>query len=232
MIDGDHNYETVSGELAAVFDAAGTGHPLVVLHDIGWPWARRDLYYAPDALPPGSVHPHTYEGGVRPGERSVGPGGFSGQGEFAYALEEGGPRNGVLTAVEDFLTDHPSFELVQVPCIFGLGFLFDGEAPYAGDLRAQLATYDENPLLARLEENRIALYLRVHDALADLDGVVAERDAALAALEDLRAALRALAASRTVRTFDAVTLRPGGGLGRVLDGLAGEAQPGEDEAPG
>jgi hypothetical protein len=32
--------------------------------------------------------------------------------------------------------------------------------------------------------------------------------------------------------FDAVTLRPGGRLGRVLDGLAGDAQPGEDDAPG
>src|SRR5262245_50245845 len=61
VLDGDHNYETVSGELAAVFDAAGTGYPLAVLHDIGWPWARRDLYYAPDALPPATVHPHTYE---------------------------------------------------------------------------------------------------------------------------------------------------------------------------
>jgi hypothetical protein len=87
-------------------------------------------------------------------------------------------------------------------------------------------------LLARLEENRIALYIRVHDALADLDSAIAERDAARAALEELRAALRALAASRTVRTFDAVTLRPGGRLRRVLDGLAGDPQPGEDDAPG
>jgi hypothetical protein len=232
LFDGDHNYATVLGELTAVWESAGGSFPLVVVHDVGWPCARRDQYYRPDALPAADVHPYSYEGGVRPGQRTVGIGGFSGAGEFAYAIEEGGKRNGVLTAVEDFLAGHASLEMVRVPCVFGLGIVFDRGAPYGDALREQLVAYDDNPLLARLEENRIALYIRVHDALADLDSAIAERDAARAALEELRAALRALAASRTVRTFDAVTLRPGGRLRRVLDGLAGDPQPGEDDAPG
>ena len=198
VLDGDHNYATVRGELAAIAELAGDAHPLVVLHDIGWPWGRRDLYYRP-------------------------------AGEVAYALEEGGPRNGVLTAVEDFLQDHPSFGLVRVPCIFGLGFLFDSRAPYAPDLRALLAPYADNPLLARLEENRIALYLRVHDVLRDLERVAAERDEALAALGELRAAIGSLASSRTVRTADALLLSPHGRLRRVLEDLVREDAPGDSD---
>jgi len=229
LLDGDHNYATVVGELSAAAQPAGEHHPLVVIHDIGWPCARRDQYYRPEALPPDAVHPYSYDGGVRPGRREVGAGGFSGAGEFAYALEEGGARNGVLTAVEDFLAEHPSRELVRVPCVFGLGVVYDRGAPYAEALREQLAVYDQNPLLARLEENRISLYIRVHDALAELEHVAAERDAAHGALVDLRAALRALAGSRTIRAFDALTLRPAGRLRRVLDGLANDAQPGDDD---
>jgi len=225
VIDGDHNYATVTGELAAVRERGGPIWPLVVLHDVGWPWARRDLYYRPDALPTEAVHPHTYEGGVRPGRREVGPGGFSGAGEFAYALEEGGPRNGVLTAVEDFLAEQPSLELVRVPCIFGLGFVYDRHAPYAERLRARLAVYDESALLARLEENRIALYLRLHDVLDDVETAVAERDETRSALDELRGALRGLAASKTVRAADALMLRRGNGLRRVLEDLAGDDDP-------
>src|SRR5215212_8786214 len=39
VIDGDHNHWTVLRELRAAF-AGGTA-PLVIVHDVGWPWARR-----------------------------------------------------------------------------------------------------------------------------------------------------------------------------------------------
>jgi Methyltransferase domain len=205
LLDGDHNYATVLGELEAIRSSSGEGvFPLVVVHDVGWPCARRDQYYRPEALPTGAVHAHTYDAGVHPDSPGVVHGGFSGAGEFAYALEEGGPRNGVLTAVEDFLADQPNLVFVRVPCIFGLGVLSDAASPYADELARRLAWCDENPLLARLEENRLALYLKVHDVLRDLDAVAAERDEARAALEELRAAVRALADSRTIRAIDAM----------------------------
>jgi hypothetical protein len=163
---------------------------------------------------------------VRPDSSGVVEGGFSGAGEFAYALAEGGPRNGVLTAVEDFLAAHPNLSFVRVPCVFGLGVLSDAGAPYADELASRLAWCDENPLLARLEENRLALYLRIHDMLRDLDAVVVERDEARAALEQLRAAVHALADSRTIRVIDAVqrptrVLRPDRpGVRRLLHEVA------------
>jgi hypothetical protein len=159
LIDGDHNYWTVSRELEAIFGDGRT--PLAVLHDVGWPCARRDQYYAVDALPPEAVHPHDYSRGREPGEPGLVERGFGGGGEFAVALEEGGPRNGVLTAVEDFLAARDGLRYAHVPAVFGLGVIWSSEAPYAEAVADLLRPWDGNPLLARLEENRLRLYMRV-----------------------------------------------------------------------
>jgi hypothetical protein len=220
LLDGDHNYATVTGELRAVDELATDTNPVVVLHDVGWPCARRDQYYRPDALPAEMVHPYTYERGVRPGSPGVVDGGFSGAGEFAYATREGGPRNGVLTAVDDFLAASPRYRFVRVPSIFGLGILFPGDAPYAGALTDALAWCDESPFLARLEANRIDLYLRATEAARGLEVVARQRDEAITVLESLRRELRAVADSRRVRLVDAIP-RPGrAGLRDVLRSLA------------
>ena len=31
--------------------------PLLVLHDVGWPYGRRDLYYDPDDIPASTASP-------------------------------------------------------------------------------------------------------------------------------------------------------------------------------
>ncbi len=165
LVDGDHNYWTVSHELAAIADvteAAGRQRfPLVLLNDVSWPAARRDQYYAPDRLPADAVHPHSYELGAVPGKVELQPSGFRGEGSFAYALTEGGPRNGVLTAVEDFLAGHPDLELHLVAPVFGLGVIIDSAAPWAEQARALLAPYAGSPFLARLERNRTELYVKL-----------------------------------------------------------------------
>ena len=81
----------------------------------------------------------------------------------AYANEEGGPANGVLTAVEDVLAEREDLELLRVPAIFGLGGVFPRAAPWADEVRAILGPFHEHPLLARMEANRIALFLRLID---------------------------------------------------------------------
>src|SRR6187402_3154930 len=53
VIDGDHNWYTVYNELKQI-DAIckRDGKPLLALmHDVNWPSGRRDMYYAPDAIP-------------------------------------------------------------------------------------------------------------------------------------------------------------------------------------
>lgn len=162
LVDGDHNYATLSGELETIDASAGERPFLAFLHDVGWPSGRRDMYYDPSSLPADAVHPHTYAKGVVPGCGEVADGGFRGAGQFAWARREGGPANGVRTAVEDFLSRQGDrFSLVTVPCVFGLGVLFPRSAPWAAALDALLAPYDQNSLLARMEENRLSLYLAV-----------------------------------------------------------------------
>ena len=52
ILDGDHNYYTLSEELRLIAErASGARLPLLIFHDIGWPLARRDAYYAPERIP-------------------------------------------------------------------------------------------------------------------------------------------------------------------------------------
>lgn len=168
FVDGDHNYYTVLHELEAIdaIQRAADRPLLAFLHDVSWPCARRDFYYAPDRVPPGWRHPYSYDHGVKLGDDRVFEGrGLRGMGSFAVALEAGGEKNGVLTAVEDFLksadTEDRSLYYVHVPAVLGLGIVFDAGAPWSTDLAEFLLPYHANPLLARLEENRLRNWLEV-----------------------------------------------------------------------
>jgi predicted O-methyltransferase YrrM len=53
LIDGDHNWYSVISELrllAAAATRADAPLPLVVAHDAGWPYGRRDIYYDPESI--------------------------------------------------------------------------------------------------------------------------------------------------------------------------------------
>jgi hypothetical protein len=170
VIDGDHNYYTVRNELRiADENARRDGKPLLaIMHDVSWPCARRDFYYAPDRIPAEWLHPHSFDGGVSIGQPGVRDHrGFRGNGQFAVALHEGGPKNGVLTAVEDFLdeqrTDERSLAWAHIPAVFGLGILFDTSAPWAADVAQIVHPYHDNKLIASLELNRLRNYLAVID---------------------------------------------------------------------
>jgi PAS domain-containing protein len=163
VLDGDHNYGVVNAELREIFDRADSTDSLAVLHDVGWPCGRRDTYYAPDGLPDGSVHPHSFERGATPeqGELGAPNTGFRSEGQYALALREGGPRNGVLTAIEDFLDERPDLRLLTTSLVFGLGVL-GSSASSTWDVAAEaFSPYTDNPTLAAMEANRITLYLEV-----------------------------------------------------------------------
>lgn len=138
LIDGDHNWYTVLHELrlieAACTVVSGPGSdpasaqdprpfPLVLLHDIGWPYGRRDLYYDPDSIPEAYRQPYG-RAGLMPGTADLVPGGFNHG--FCNARAAHTPQNGVLTAVEDFMRESArTLELVQIPGLHGLGLLFE-----------------------------------------------------------------------------------------------------------
>lgn len=190
VIDGDHNWYTVFSELLLA-DALckRDGKPLLAfLHDVSWPCARRDTYYAPEQIPEEYRQPHSYTAGVTLDHAGAIEGrGFRGTGQFAVALQEGGLRNGVLTAVEDFLaqarTDDRKLAWVHVPAVFGLGILFDADAPWAPAVAEHVIPWHDNALLASLEMNRLRNYLAVIDwqdrtAEAEAEGESAPRKAA------------------------------------------------------
>jgi cephalosporin hydroxylase len=125
LVDGDHNWYTVYHELCALRDAARRERrplPVLILHDVGWPYGRRDLYYEPSQIPPEYRQPHDRRG-MRPGRAKLLPaGGFNIT--LHNAVEEGGPRNGVMTALEDFMAEHDQpLRRVVLPIYYGLAIV-------------------------------------------------------------------------------------------------------------
>jgi hypothetical protein len=152
ILDGDHNYYTVSQELRLLAQRAGDELPLLLLHDVGWPHGRRDDYFDPEQIPPEHRQPIAPEAGLYPGVEGTREGGLP---YHFPAAREGGPHNGVLTAIEDFLEGRDDLRLAVVPAFFGLGVLWRLDAPYADGLAELLDPWDRNPILERLERNRV-----------------------------------------------------------------------------
>ncbi len=159
LIDGDHNWYTVHRELELLAEKAaetGTGFPLVLFHDVAWPYGRRDLYYAPERVPVAHRQPYAQKG-MRPGVTELlDKGGLSAQ--LCNALREGGPRNGVLTAVEDFVEESKVGTLQVIPILYGLGILVPKRLEGHGALTAELQRWQSESglkvLLELLERER------------------------------------------------------------------------------
>lgn len=123
LIDGDHNWYTVFNELKVIHDRAlllpgGT----IFLHDVEWPCGRRDLYYNLDTVPVESRQPCARKGVVR-GQSALSDGPALNDGLW-NADHEGGARNGVLTAIEDFLAAHRhEYFFFTITTEYGLGVL-------------------------------------------------------------------------------------------------------------
>lgn len=152
LIDGDHNWHTAISELRLLKQLArgrGEEFPLVVLHDVGWPYGRRDVYHAPERIPAEYRKPAERKGMV-PGHPGLVEEGGSGPNRL-NATVEGEPHSGVLTAVEDFVRESAtSFRLVVVEGLNGLAVL----APESlltrnPDLRHFLDGLEPSPALAR-----------------------------------------------------------------------------------
>jgi glycosyltransferase involved in cell wall biosynthesis len=126
LIDGDHNWYTVYHELKLIEKSNNHVFPLVFIHDVAWPYARRDMYYDPETIPeawrmayarkgldPDSID-LVEEGGLNPHLCNA---------RYAHNI-----RNGVLTAVEDFMRESTlELELVTIDIFYGLGILFPSD---------------------------------------------------------------------------------------------------------
>lgn len=148
ILDGDHNYFTMEGELRLI-EQRSDRFPLLMFHDVGWPLARRDSYHAPERIPADYLQPLNPDVGLAPGP------GFDDDRPFARTADhEGGRRNGVLTAIEDFMA-RPGYRFALIPAFFGFGVMWRTNAPWASVAEQVVAPLDRNPILERLEANRV-----------------------------------------------------------------------------
>ncbi len=147
FLDGDHNFYTVRHELAAIAERArelpAVAGPIVFVHDVGWPWGRRDMYYAPDSIPAEFRHEYSEILGTVSDRDALVDGGLRAPGRYAIATTARGERNGVLTAVEAFVADARAdgsgWEMLLLPVAFGLAVLHRPAAVSPG-CRQQLET--------------------------------------------------------------------------------------------
>ena len=123
LIDGDHNWYTVFNELKLIDEY--DKFPIIFLHDVAWPYARRDLYYNPDNIPVEYRKPYSKKGLI-PGESKLNDIGVNNV--LFNANFEGGEENGVLTAIEDFIK-YTKKDLVfySFDFYYGLGVLITEE---------------------------------------------------------------------------------------------------------
>jgi SAM-dependent methyltransferase len=211
VVDGDHNYYTVREELRLI-RAAGAPGPLLILHDVGWPLGRRDAYHAPDRVPEELRQPLSPSNGL-----SATPD-FGRDQPFAHvAAVEGGPRNGVLTAVEDYVAGDPMLRLAVVPAFFGVGVVWDERAAWADAVATAVAPWDRSPLVERLEAHRVAHLLgeaRQGRKIADLEQRLERQERVLRRLLASRAFCAVERLSRLRRSG-----RPGVSRSEVEDAL-------------
>ncbi len=176
LVDGDHNWYTVYHELrqlAAVCDEAGAPLPVFILHDVCWPYGRRDLYYSPDQIPEEFRQPYAQRG-MMPGASTLLKSG--GLNPTMYnALEEGGPRNGVMTGLDDFVAERPEdLRVLVLPVYFGLAIVADAarleRQPALAELLDWFEGQEGQKALALLtEENRLQGLLVQHGVFFNAD---------------------------------------------------------------
>ena len=203
ILDGDHNYWTVSEELRTIAERAADSEdvvPLILMHDIGWPHGRRDDYYVPARIPDDHRQPLAGDG-LYPGIPGSYHGGLPCDNPAAH---EGGPRNGVLTAVEDFLADRRQLNLAIIPAFFGLGVIWDTTGPHHEALGRALSIWDRNAVLQRMENDRVLHLANTHVQLVltqEFELRIAAQDRQLQRQREL---LEAMLRSRVLRAAELV----------------------------
>jgi Methyltransferase domain len=172
FIDGDHNWFTVYNELKLLEDTKakhGSIPPLIALHDVDWPYGRRDMYYDPDTIPEADRHPYREVGIAVSGSDVAGR--FNAG--FNNAIDEGGPRNGIRTAVEDFMKESRfDWSLTFIPGFHGLAVVIPNERLEGNDdLQSVIGSLQSAQFLdgwaRELEQARIRSEVRGELRLSD-----------------------------------------------------------------
>lgn len=193
FIDGDHNWYTVYNELKFIERRCKENkqdYPLVFLHDIGWPYARRDLYYNPDTIPEAFRKPYKKKGMMIGIPDLLEKGGLNP--DMYNSIYENDFQNGVLTAVEDFLKDtRYDFNFLQIPGLYGFGILIPSTmALKYPELVSFLKQFELEPGLKKhienIEEDRIEKQTLINKRTRALESLKKQRSEELESLEKMK----------------------------------------------
>ena len=183
LLDGEPNWWAVFSILSALRGLASQGgrpFPVVLAHHVAWPYGRRDMYPNPDVVQ--ETHPFAYLG-VDPDRADLVQDGLNSR--FAHANHQGGPRNGVLTALEDFAASAPlEVELWTLPLLSGLGILVPASR-MTPELRTMIDGFSSPETSAQAVEAASAEAARLAARLAEAETRLARRTAALERARDL-----------------------------------------------
>ena len=173
LIDGDHNWYTVYNELCQI----STLHehnpdifPVIFFHDIGWPYGRRDLYYSHTTIPEAFRQPFKCKG-IQYNQSEL-SGDLGLNSSLNNAEHEGGPRNGVLTAIEDFIEQSSiEFTFHKIPVYFGIGIMYPASRiqqnkAFRQKINYVLGTKGLMRLLGRLETLRAKEMILMQEAVS------------------------------------------------------------------
>lgn len=173
FLDGDHNYETVTRELELIHKASKGKNTAtcILVHDIGWPCARRDSYYSVGDV--AAPLKHNFNSGLSLEDELLNNGRSFPCGQtFAWAEFDPEDKSGVLTAVEDFLESNTNWSYFSFSSFYGCGVLYSRDNLSVENLQHIKKIQDNlefiNPLLAISEANRLRLIQGLHEHQYDL----------------------------------------------------------------
>ena len=113
FINDDPNWYSVYNELNLVKEN-NEDFPLVVICNNTFPHKYRDSYINPDSIPDEFKNEYS---------REIMVNGIPIQDSFYHAIEEYTPKNGVQTAIDDFLSENKSIDLMDIEFINGITIL-------------------------------------------------------------------------------------------------------------
>lgn len=140
FINGDPNWYTVYNELNIIKENH-INFPIVFICNNKYPHKRRDSYINPDKIPKEYKNeccnelPILYKEDDDTKETRVNDG-------YCHAIYQDTPKNGVLTAIEDFLDENPSLELLEINPIEGISLIYHSSE--INNLRIKKILEDEN----------------------------------------------------------------------------------------
>ena len=118
FIDDDANWYTVFKELEIIREN-NDEFPLVFICNNNFPNRRRDSYINPDSIPSNFRHEYSNQLHISYNDEKV----IINDG-FYHACKENTPKNGVLTAIEDFLNENNHIGLMKINFIKEISILY------------------------------------------------------------------------------------------------------------